>query len=118
MLGTGLWNTATIVHGVRHEEELGYKEELEKISSEKDDIFYIPLVSREDWSGLKGRVQLAFTEPHYERITGRTLSHHNCQVFLCGNPEMIDSMQKLLEERDFSLHRRKSPGNIHFERYW
>ena len=37
---------------------------------------------------------------------------------LCGNPEMIVSVQQLLEARGFQAHSTTRPGNLHFERYW
>ena len=55
-------------------------------------------------------------------------------VFLCGNPSMIGlpekndqgelvfpeskGMVELLTEQGYKLSTQKSPGNIHFEKYW
>jgi hypothetical protein len=39
-------------------------------------------------------------------------------VLLCGNPAMIQDMQVTLESEGFKLHKKRDPGNIHFEKYW
>ncbi|MHC4065189.1 MAG: hypothetical protein ACYSUI_11935 [Planctomycetota bacterium] len=41
-----------------------------------------------------------------------------CHVFLCGNPDMIQSVRPFPERRGFCTHSKRSPGNIHLERYW
>jgi NAD(P)H-flavin reductase len=42
----------------------------------------------------------------------------NTHVFVCGNPEMIESMVELLMAQGFHEHTKKSPGQIHVEHYW
>jgi ferredoxin--NADP+ reductase len=37
---------------------------------------------------------------------------------LCGNPEMVESMRKLLKSRGFRMNRRLEPGHIIVENYW
>ena len=42
----------------------------------------------------------------------------NTDVFLCGNPKMVDSMKALLYEDDFRDHKKKEPGQIHAEEFF
>jgi len=39
-------------------------------------------------------------------------------VFLCGNPGMVDDMVDRLGKEGFTEHTKKTPGQIHVERYW
>lgn len=125
------WRQAVVINGVRYAADLAYREELEALAAAHDHIVYIPITSREPeapphqplagrkhWTGLRGRVQQVL-EPHaYEALVGASLNPCDCQVMLCGNPDMIVSVQRMLEERGFHVHSPAQPGNIHYERYW
>jgi len=116
------WRRLVMINGVRRVADLGYREELEETARSEDSFFYIPLVSREPpdslWPGLRGRVQQVLEDGTYGRLVGTRLDPDQCHVFLCGNPDMIRSVQASLESRGFRPHTNNSPGNIHFERYW
>lgn len=116
------WKRFVLIHGVRLASDLGYREELERIAADDERIIYLPTVTREPqdsaWSGHRGRVDTLLEAGVFERKAGFALSPEDCHVFLCGNPDMIDSVQQALENRGFRKHSRRNPGNIHFERYW
>ncbi len=117
---TGRWRKLIIVNGVRVAADLGYVPELEE-ASKSEDIVFIPMVTREpDWGGLNGRVNILFEDNRYEELVGSPLDPEQCHVFLCGNPDMITTVQERLEPLGFQEYNaKKSPdGNIHFERYW
>ena len=67
--------------------------------------------------GMRGRVQDALTYVFHEPAS-RYIDPQRCHAFLCGNPHMIESVAKLLVDRGFSVDTKRSPGNLHFERYW
>ena len=116
------WNRAFVFHGVRYCEDLGYHEELSSTCKSYPNIFYLPAVSRSAglsaWQGLHGRISQLFAQGEYERVLGERFQAENCQVMLSGNPDMINEMQDLLQQRGFRMHSKKSPGEIHVERYW
>lgn len=116
------WKNLVIIHGARFEKDLGYKNKLIGLSNERSDFFYIPSITRETPSSeyiLKGRINELINSKQIEnRIGNIQLEPETSQVYLCGNPEMIEQTKQLLELRSFSLHKKSSPGNIHFERYW
>ena len=120
--GKSRWRRFVMINGVRRVDELGYRQELEETSRSDPTVTYVSVVSREpadsDWLGLRGHVQLALEAETYQKLVGADLDPAQCHVFLCGNPEMIKSVQAMLEGRGFRTHNKKSPGNIHFERYW
>lgn len=120
----GKFNRFVFIHGVRHEEDLGYREELEQLARDDDRVVYIPAVTRapEDsaFTGYRGRVTTLFSDGTYEKTVGRKLDPAQDHVFLCGNPAMIDQLEKELVERDGFVVKtpRQKDGNLHFERYW
>jgi ferredoxin--NADP+ reductase len=120
--GQSRWRRFVLIHGVRHIADLGYRDELEATSREDPSVVYVPVVSREqtgsDWPGLHGRVQTALAADTYPLLAGAPLDPRECHVFLCGNPAMITSVQSNLEAQGFVTKTKKSPGNIHLERYW
>lgn len=102
----------TVVHGVRHAADLAYRDELEGFAR-AGGLAYHPVVSRDpDWSGAKGHVQALFDGGVIVPDTARDA------VFLCGNPAMIEGMETLLVGRGFTVHSKKTPGNLHLEKYW
>ena len=119
---TGRWRRFVMVHGVRYQQDLGYRAELEQIAAEDPSFIYLPMVSREpedsDWTGLRGRVTAALEEDEYKRLVGAELDPEDAHVFLCGNPAMIDQAESMLTDRGFVVQTKKQRGNLHFERYW
>lgn len=116
------WQKCVVIHGVRCVADLAYRQELEQYADASKGFFYIPTVTREpansNWPGLRGRVQDIVQGDDFLRIVGEPLTPATWHVFLCGHPQMIDSTQALLENKGFHLHKTKTPGNIHCERYW
>lgn len=103
----------SVIHGVRYPKDLAYREELNELGS-GGALAYHPIVSREDpeWKGERGHLQKLF-----ERGVIK-LDPAKDHVFLCGNPAMIDEMEKLLLSQGYVVHSRKTPGNLHLEKYW
>ena len=116
------WRRLVIVHGARYQSDLGYREELESAAAKYSWFRYLPALTREpsesNWSGLRGRVQQLFTGGAVEEALGAELHPDHSHILLCGNPQMIDDIQLLLGERGLHPHKKKTPGNVHVERYW
>ncbi|QDU68265.1 ferredoxin--NADP reductase [Engelhardtia mirabilis] len=117
-----LWRRFVLINGVRIETDLGYRAELEAMAAERDDVVYVPILSKPGtdgrWTGLTGRVDSVLAPEVYEAQVGATLEPQHCQVFLCGNPNMIDEVEQDLDGRGFKRHRKRDPGQLHLERYW
>ncbi|MEC8495708.1 MAG: ferredoxin--NADP reductase, partial [Planctomycetota bacterium] len=106
----------------RNSEDLGYLEEFRALEAGGSHFRFFPTITRmrddEEWSGLTGRVQQHLTPAAYEALTGAALDPARCQVFLCGNPQMVVEVRQALEELDFKRHRKREPGQLHMEKYW
>ncbi|GIW99920.1 MAG: ferredoxin--NADP(+) reductase [Pirellulaceae bacterium] len=108
-----------LVHGVRYQRDLAYREEISRYQqAHPDQLAYVPVVSREAVSGaLSGRITTCLANGTLEAAAGSPLDAHSC-VMMCGNPAMLDETERLLQARGLKRHRTKEPGQIVVERYW
>lgn len=93
-----------VLHGVRHQDDLGYAEELSGMPRER--VRYYPTVSQPDdprnrgWTGAAGRV-----ERHIEpTLRAHDMRPDDTAVYACGNPGMITQVEALIGERGFTVH--------------
>jgi ferredoxin--NADP+ reductase len=63
-------------------------------------------------------VQQVLEEARFRELFGSPLDPGSTHVFLCGNPEMIQSVRDVLAPRGFTPGTAAAPGNVHFEKYW
>ncbi len=118
---------------VRNSKDLGYADKHRELESRYPNYHYLPMPTREPDIPKRYLQDLLRDDDFSERL-GVTLSPETSHVFLCGNPAMIGlpeqgddgqehfpeptGVVELLVDRGFSLDRRNSPGNIHYEEYW
>jgi ferredoxin/flavodoxin---NADP+ reductase len=112
-----------IVHGARHSWDLGYQSELMALDEARPYFHYLPIISRPQqestrWTGETGYCQDAWTRRVIERRWGFTPTPDDTHIFLCGNPGMIEETVELLREERFREHSKRSPGQVHLEKYW
>jgi ferredoxin--NADP+ reductase len=107
------------VHGVRHENQLGYHDELMDLASSAPKFRYICALSgaaESQHNALRGRIPQTFADGSLEKAAGPFDAE--CHMLLCGNPDMIEATTELLKARGFEKHRRKKAGHFNFEKYW
>lgn len=109
----------TLVHGVRSESDLVYRDELMALAKSGKPFTYVPTVSREEPTlpGVnKGRVTKMLEQGTVKADPARDI------VLLCGNPEMIegaDSIKTMLAPHGFAPRDRRNPeGNLMYEKFW
>lgn len=111
-----------VLHGVRHSGDLGYREELEELAKKHSNIIYMPAISQPakdpSWKGLSGYLQDVLFSGEVEKRTGVKVTPDNFDVFICGNPAMIEAAIAKLSVVGFILAKGKTPGTIHIEEYW
>ena len=121
-LNSAKFSSFTVIHGTRIQSDLGYRAELEQLAKENKKFSYVPALTREpegsSWSGERGRVPSLLESEKFKALTGRDLDPEKSQIFLCGNPAMIEDVVVQLHVRGFKEHSRKDPGNVHVERFW
>lgn len=126
MLRSGLLKrqhkAVTLVHSVRHPEELAFQNELRQLETKHANFHYVPTVTRTNeslapWSGHVNRIPSLWEQVAQAQAT--TVPNQNkTHVFLCGNPEMIRDMLALLEAQGFERFHPRRGGNVHVEKYW
>jgi ferredoxin-NADP reductase len=90
----------TLLFGVRHEEGLLYRDDLENLAKQYQSFRFLPTITRptETWMGRAGRVQQhldeALTVPSYE-------DQSTLDVYICGLKEMVDDVRAELKKRGF-----------------
>jgi ferredoxin--NADP+ reductase len=109
-----------LVHSVRHAIELTYRDEIAGIARAHPGAFdYVPMVSREAHAdALAGRIPAAIDDGRLEARIGLSLTPQNAHAMLCGNPAMVEDVQKVLATRGMRRHRRREPGHVTLETYW
>jgi len=133
LLRKGHYGPIVSVVSVRYRDDLAYQDVHIALEKRFPNYRYLPLVTRE--SGTPKRyVQDVIRDGTISESLGGLLSPADTQVYACGNPAMIGlpkfdaagvasfglpvGVCQLLVERGFTVDRRGTPGNIHYEEYW
>jgi len=111
-----------VMHGASNSWDLGYSSELTLLESMSDRFKYIPTIlfpekEATEWKGYTKLLQDMWTEGIINEEFGLEATPENTEIFLCGNPNMIEGMIGLLEGQGFAEHKPKSPGQIHAEKF-
>jgi ferredoxin--NADP+ reductase len=111
-----------IVHGARYSWDLGYRAELTGLARHCPNFHYMPVITRpqEDttWRGRSGYLQNLIASGAIEEETGLELTPDNFDIFLCGNPGMIETVIELALARGFVRDKGHDIGTLHTEEYW
>jgi ferredoxin--NADP+ reductase len=111
-----------VVHGARYSWDLGYRTELVGLSRHCANFHYVPVITRpqEDptWRGRSGYLQNLVASGAIEEETGLELTPENFDIFLCGNPGMIETVIGWAEHRGFVKDKGHDIGTLHTEEYW
>jgi len=112
-----------VLHGARHSWDLGYRSELTTMQRLAKNLAYLPVISAPaaepvPWSGHAGYVQHLWERGLVAEAWGAEPRPEDTHIFLCGNPRMIETMLPVLAAQGFREHSKKSPGEVHTEKYW
>ncbi|MGB6386756.1 MAG: FAD-binding oxidoreductase [Terriglobales bacterium] len=80
-----------LLFGARHEQDIYYREEFERLAAEHANFRFLPTLSRADsaWKGLRGYVQ-----QHLGEIVGMRSDMH---AYICGLDKMVKANRELLK---------------------
>ena len=111
-----------VLHGASCSWDLGYRDELATMDRLTKRFNYLPTITDPSkdptWNGLTGLIQPIIKSGVLEEKTGLDLTPENFDIFLCGNPLMVDETTKILVSMGFVLDVKKEVGTLHRERYW
>ena len=94
----GVW----LFLGVRTEEEIMYREEFEILQRDNRRFHFVPVLSRQQWTGAMGHVQ---------DVVASYIAHRDADIYLCGVRQMVEDAKAALEALGFPKER------IFFEKY-
>lgn len=89
----------TLLFGVRHESNLMYREEFEKLASHHSNFRFRPTLTQPGpgWKGGSGRVQT-----HLAELIG---DRRDIDVYICGMKAMVDDVRQWLKTSGFDRKR-------------
>lgn len=111
-----------VVHGASNSWDLGYSSELSLLQSIAPNFSYIPTITIPEkevtpWNGRTELVHEIWEDGSIEKLWGFKPEADNTNIFLCGNPNMIEGMIETLGKDGFKEHKRRDPGQIHVEKF-
>ncbi len=111
-----------IIQGAANSWDLGYFSELKLLSNMFPKFTYYPTITEPDkepagWSGDTRFIEKIWDDPKFIEKIGFEPKPDNTHIFLCGNPNMINSMKETLYKDGFKDHKRREPGQIHAEEF-
>lgn len=113
-----------LVHGVREVKELAYHDYLQHELTDheflgemvSEQMLYYPTVTREPFRH-QGRITDLFASGKLEADLGLPkLNPTTDKVMICGSPEMLRDLKKMMEERGFLEGNTTTPGDFVIER--
>jgi ferredoxin--NADP+ reductase len=113
-----------LVHCVRHAGEFAYVDELEALRRQppvaSSSTLRILRAATRDTAAdsLHGRITTLLDNGELEKAAGLPLTIDTSRIMMCGNPEMIEDMRRLLHQRGMRPVRRALPGQFVTENYW
>lgn len=111
-----------LVHGVRHQDEFVYHDELRRMQETPAGsarLQVIRALTREQApDALQGRITDLMSAGGLEQAAGLPIDAGKSRLMMCGNPEMIEDMRRILHGRGLRPQRRVAPGQFVTENYW
>lgn len=111
-----------VIHGAANSWDLGYSSELNLLATIAPHFEYIPTITNPQgehspWNGRTEFIQEIWDSGAVEQVWGYKATPENTHIFLCGNPNMVNGMVECLSKEGFVEHSRKTPGQIHVEKF-
>ncbi len=115
-----------LIHCVRHADEFAYHDQLAQPARQSPASARLHIVrsttrdrkSASDPLQLSGRVTTLLEDGTLEKTVGIPLTAASSRIMLCGNPQMIEDMRRILHHRGLRPVRRALPGQFVTENYW
>jgi ferredoxin--NADP+ reductase len=112
-----------VVHAAEVSWDLVFRAQMEELAGQSVNFTYLPVITDEErdlrWGGLRGTIQQLIRAGEIEEELGLPITPDRFDVYLAGNPAMIDAVSAELEKIDFKHGPTDDPNtNIFMERYW
>lgn len=117
-----------LVHCVRHADEFAYHDELAMLARHppfgtSSQLLVVRTMTRDQAPlakpfALNGRVTTLLENGTLEQAVGIPITQATSRIMMCGNPQMIEDMRRILHHRGLRPVRRALPGQFVTENYW
>jgi ferredoxin--NADP+ reductase len=118
----GRFDDIVLVHGVRHERELAYRDTFERWAAEAPAggarLHYLPSLTAETGPLARGRIPAQLASGALEQTVGLPIDGAASRLMIAGNPSMIKDTRALLNGRGLAPVRREIPGQYIVENFW
>ena len=111
-----------VIHGAANSWDLGYSSELKLLDTMFPNFNYHPTITEpgrepSGWNGDTRFIGDIWESGLVNDLIGEKALPENTEIFLCGNPKMVDGMKEMLYKDGFKDYKKKSPGEIHAEEF-
>jgi ferredoxin/flavodoxin---NADP+ reductase len=111
-----------VIHGAANSWDLGYSSELNLLDNMFPKFAYHPTITEPakepvGWNGDIRFIEEIWKDSIVEKKLGVKPTPQNTDIFLCGNPRMINGMKEILGADGFTVHTKREPGQIHIEEF-
>jgi len=103
-----------LVHTVRTQVELAYREEIQALCSER--LLYVPTVTREPFETPQRVTDLFVSGALFTKLGIPEADPEFDRVMICGNPHMLQELRKHLEGNGWTMTNHKGVGNLTVEK--
>lgn len=103
-----------LVHTVRTQMELAYREEIQALCSER--LLYVPTVTREPFETTQRVTDLFVTGALFTKLGIPEADPELDRVMICGNPHMLQELREYLEANGWIMTSHKGVGNFTVEK--
>ena len=103
-----------LVHTVRTQGELAYREEIQALTNER--LMYVPTVTREPFETPERVSDLFCSGALFAKLGLPAADPAQDRVMLCGNPLMLVEMRAYLEAHGWTMTSYKGTGNFTVEK--
>jgi ferredoxin/flavodoxin---NADP+ reductase len=118
------YERVVLIHGVRQIAELAYGERITRDLPEheflgesvREKLTYYPTVTREPFRNMGRITDLIASAKLFEDLDLPPLDRETDRVMICGGPDMLRDLKKLLEEREFAEGNHGEPGHFVIEK--
>jgi ferredoxin--NADP+ reductase len=108
------YEKVVLIHTVRTEKELAYRDEITDLSGEH--LHYVPTVTREPFAVQRRGSDLFRSGELFEALGLPSADPAHDRVMLCGNPHMNQEMTQYLEDKSWTMTNYRGVGNFTVEK--
>jgi ferredoxin/flavodoxin---NADP+ reductase len=118
----GRFADIVVVHSVRQEGELAYRDDIERWvktpPAPGGRLHYLPTLTGQTGPLAHGRIPALVANGALEATIGLPIDGETARLMIVGNPSMIKETRALLNARGLAPVRRETPGHYIIENFW